>query len=175
MRKITWLAAIGLIVVGFAMFTRADDDASPLVGKAAPALSLATLDGKNVNLADQKGNVVLLDFWATWCPPCRMSLPHIQKISANKDLAAKGLMVWTVNDRETPDVIEKFQKDNSYTFTVLFDSNGSAGQSYLVQAIPTTVVVGRDGMVKNVFVGFDSDSTAQAIDDAVQKALAESK
>lgn len=175
MRRASWLAAIGLVVFGFVLFTRADDDATSLVGKAAPALSLATLEGKDVNLADQKGNVVVLDFWATWCPPCRGSLPHTQKISADKDLAAKGLVVWTVNDRETPDVIEKFQKDNSYTFAVLLDPKGSALQSYLVQGIPTTVVVGRDGTIKNVFVGFGGDSTGQAIDEAVQKALAESK
>ncbi len=175
MRRASWLAAVGLVVFGFVLFARAGDDVNSLVGKAAPAISLTTLDGKDVKLADQKGNVVVLDFWATWCPPCRESLPHVQKISADKDLAAKGLVVWTVNDRETSDVIEKFQKDNSFTFTVLLDSNGSTLQSYLVQGIPTTVIVGRDGTVKNVFVGFGGDSTASAIDAAIQQALSESK
>jgi peroxiredoxin len=160
------------IALAFVMPTHADETTS-LVGKQAPDVSLPTVDGKAIKLSDQKGKVVVVDFWATWCPPCRKSLPHVQKISADKALADKGLVVWAVNAREDKDVVAGFLRDNNYTFTVALDASGSSLKDYFVSGIPTTIVVGRDGTIKKVFVGFDEDS-AKEIDDAVNEALAES-
>jgi thiol-disulfide isomerase/thioredoxin len=146
-------------------------DTESLKGKQAPDFTLKTLTGETVKLSDQKGKVVLVDMWATWCPPCRKSLPHIQEISANKDLAEKGLVVWAVNfSEETPEV-QKFVKDNKYTFVVPMDK-GEVGKNYLVQGIPTTVIVGKDGNIKEEFIGF-APATAAQIDAAVKSALAE--
>ena len=135
-------------------------------------MTLKTLDGKDVKLSGQKGNVVLLDLWATWCPPCRKSLPHVQELSADKALAQKGLVVWAVNSQEPAATAEKFLKENKYTFTVPMDAEGKVGKAYLVTGIPTTVIVGRDGTIKDVFIGFGPNS-GKAIDAAVAKALAE--
>ena len=113
---------------------------------------------------------MVLDFWATWCPPCRLSLPHIEEVSKKKDLADKGLKVVTVNARETKDKVQAFLKQNNYTFTVAMDQKGAVMKDYGVQGIPTTVVIGQGGKVKKVFVGFGPDSP-KALDAAIEEAL----
>jgi len=173
MRRLPLLACpILVLLLGVGVTARAEDDTNALVGKAAPDFSLATLIGQQVQLSGQKGKVVMVDFWATWCPPCRQSLPHVQQASANKDLAEKGLVVWAVNASEKAETVKGFLDDNHYTFTVPMDGNGAVLNKYFVHGIPTTVIVGRDGSVKAVFIGF-GDGSAKQIDDAVDKALAE--
>jgi len=147
-------------------------DTSTLTGKPAPEFSLPTLDKKDVKLAEQKGKVVMLDFWATWCPPCRASLPHVQKLASDEALAKKGLVVWVVNDKEDEPTVTKFMKENNYTFTVPMDKPADVLKKYLVRGIPTTVIIGRDGTIRNVFIGYGAP-TAKQIDQAVEKALAE--
>jgi peroxiredoxin len=151
---------------------QAGGDTMSLEGKPAPDFSFTTLDGKTVKLSEQKGNVVLVDYWATWCPPCRKGLPHVNEIANDKDLAAKGLKVWAVNSKETNDKVEKFVKQNNFSFTVPMDTKGDFGKSYLVQGIPTTVVVGRDGVIKKVFIGF-GEGQGEVIKKAVEEALKE--
>ncbi|WP_428937798.1 TlpA family protein disulfide reductase [Fontivita pretiosa] len=148
-------------------------DTQSLKGKPAPDFSLQTLDGKTVTLSEQKGSVVLLDFWATWCGPCVAALPHVQQISADKALAERGLKVWAVNAREKNEQVEKFIKQNNYTFTVPMDADGKVLQQYLVRGIPTQVIVGRDGTIKNVFIGFGGEESVKRLHDAIEAALKE--
>jgi peroxiredoxin len=178
MKRTVFVAS--LMVLGFFalmlavnLTARAANDPASLKGKAAPAIALKTLDGKDLSLADQKGKVVLVDTWATWCPPCKASLPHIQAVATDKALADKGLVVWAVNDRETKAVVEKYMQDNKYTFTVLMDTKADVLKAYYVTGIPTTIIIGRDGTVKEAIVGYGGEATAKAIDAAVAKALAE--
>jgi peroxiredoxin len=177
MVKMITVAAVAVASVAAAvaigLTARGDSDPASLKGKPAPAIALKTPDGKDMALADMKGKVVLVDTWATWCPPCRASLPHVQKLAADKALAQKGLVVWAVNERETKPEVEAFMKDNQFTFTVLMDDKGAVLKSYLITGIPTTIIVGRDGSVKDAFVGYDGDASAKEIDAAVNKALAE--
>lgn len=151
----------------------AEPDPTTLKGKPADDFALKTLDGKELKLSGQKGKVVVVDTWATWCGPCRESLPHLQKISADANLAGKGLVVWAVDDKEKSDDVTKFLKDNKYTFTVLMDTEAAVLKKYLVSGIPTTFIIGRDGTIKDVFVGYGGDDSAKDIDTAVDKALAE--
>jgi thiol-disulfide isomerase/thioredoxin len=178
MKKTFLPAAIGVLVVAAMFVSGCDplgaDDTTSLKGTAAPAINLKTIDGKDVSLGDMKGKVVLVDMWATWCPPCRESLPHVQSTATDAARAGKGLVVWTVNDAEKPDTVTTFLKQNNYSFTVLMDSTAATLASYHVSGIPTTVVVGRDGTVKDVFVGYGGDATGKAIDAAIDAALAES-
>jgi thiol-disulfide isomerase/thioredoxin len=169
------LVAVGAALAVWTWAARPGASDTPsLAGKAAPDFSLKTLDDRTVKLSDQKGSVVVLDFWATWCGPCRLSLPHIQELSVDKDRAAKGLVVWAVNAREDAAWIQPYMASNKFTFTVPRDVTGAVLQSYQVEGIPTTVIVGRDGTVKSVFVGFANDGGKQ-IDAAVDKALGETK
>ena len=121
-----------------------------------------------MSLAKDKGNVVVLDFWATWCGPCRVSLPHLNELSANKELTDKGLKVYAVNLREDKETAKGYADKNNLTFAIPLDLKGAVAEKYLVQGIPTTVVVGRDGKIAEVLVGSGQNDQ---LDAAVNKAL----
>jgi len=144
-----------------------------LEGKQAPDFSVDTLDGKKFKLSELKKNVVVLDFWATWCPPCRKSLPHIEEMSKKKDLADQGLKVFAVNAQEDKAKVEKFMKDNNYSFNVPMDKDGAAMKDYGISGIPTTIVVSRGGKVHKAFVGFYEKTSPKDLEKAVEEALKE--
>lgn len=168
------LLALVVGVLAVALVRAQDKDTSTLEGKPAPDFTLKTLDGQSVTLSLEKGSVVVIDNWATWCPPCRKSLPHIQALSKDEARAAKGLKVWAVNAREPEAKVKKFLQENKYTFTVPMDADGKFGKSYLVRGIPTTVIVGRDGNIAKVFVGYGEGMDA-VMNKAVDEALAKEK
>jgi thiol-disulfide isomerase/thioredoxin len=142
--------------------------ATALEGKPAPDFKLTSLDGSTVALADLKGSVVVLDFWATWCGPCVASLPHIDQL--NTDLSEKGLKVFAVNQGEPKLDVKKFIVTKKLSLPVLLDSDSGVGKKYLANAIPETVIVGKDGVVKKVFVGFGGDDAP--LRDAINAELA---
>jgi peroxiredoxin len=162
-----WVGAIAA-VIGLILW--AHNTTFP--GKIAPDFCAYTTSGDKVRLSDLKGNVVLMDFWATWCGPCRSSLPHLQDTSENQAWAHEGLVVWAVNDRQSADDVSYFLSRGGYTFTALLDPDGAVCSEFGVRGIPMTVIVGRNGRVANVFVGWGGNS-GQQIDDAIEKALAE--
>ena len=140
--------------------TQQDDSAAgQLAGKPAPAFKLPGLDGKDVSLADLKGSVVVVDFWATWCGPCRGSLPHLNKIYDDNKEA--GLKVFAVDLKEDKDQVQKFVDQTKLTIPVLLDKEGGTAAKYQVEGIPQTVVIGKDGQVKKVFVGAGPTTEAE--------------
>jgi thiol-disulfide isomerase/thioredoxin/outer membrane lipoprotein-sorting protein len=133
--------------------------AQALVGKPAPDFTLPGFDDKPVKLASLKGSVVVLDFWATWCGPCVGSLPRLDQL--NKDQAPNGLKVFAVNLQEEKDAVQTFVHKQGWTLPVLLDSDGNVAKQYAAEAIPETVIVGKDGIVKKVFVGAGEDTEDQ--------------
>lgn len=144
-------------------------EASALEGKAAPAFSLKDLGGKAVTLNDLKGKVVVLDIWATWCPPCRASLPHLDKLY--EETKGKNVAIYAVNLREEKADIEAFIQETKLKTPVLLDADGAMAQAYQANAIPQTIVIGKDGKVAKVFVGFGGEESAKALKQAVEQAM----
>jgi peroxiredoxin len=145
------------------------DSSSELEGKPAPDFKLTGLDGKDVALADLKGSVVIVDFWATWCGPCVQSLPHLNKVY--EDNKAAGLKVFALDLREAKDKVQAFVDKKKLTIPVLLDSDGKVAEAYKVSGIPQTVIIGKDGAVRKVFVGFGGDESEQALRDEVAAAM----
>ncbi len=127
----------------------------PLVNKPAPAFDLDTVDGAKFNLASQKGKIVVLDFWATWCGPCTMALPILSEVTSS--LKDKDVVFLAVNIQETPEQIKTFLDKKNLKVSVGLDSEGKVSELYQVRGIPQTVIVGKDGNVAEVHVGFSPD------------------
>lgn len=123
-----------------------------LLGKAAPEFTLELLDGKELNLADHKDkDVVILDFWASWCGPCRQAMPVIDEVAESyKD---KGVKLYAVNIQEDVDTIRGVLESDELDVTVAMDTDGEVAQLYKANAIPQTVIIGKDGTVQVVHVG----------------------
>lgn len=139
---------------GHAAAAEAEEHA--LLKKEAPAIELSTLDGGRFNLADLKGkNVVVLDFWATWCPPCRQALPILAEVT--KAYESKGVKFFAIDLREEPGKIEAFLRSQGLSINVALDKDGKVANAYKVEGIPQSVIIGKDGIVKVVHVGFGGD------------------
>jgi peroxiredoxin/outer membrane lipoprotein-sorting protein len=130
-----------------------------LGGASAPLFELRDLSGRQVTLSACRGKVVLLDFWATWCGPCRLELPHIDKL--NRDLGSQGLVVLAVTS-ESRDAAATFMKANGFGMTCLIDEGGRVFKSYGIQALPTVVIVDRKGTVSEVLVGVQTEESLTA-------------
>lgn len=148
----------------------ARDDTNSLKGAEAPNFTLIDMEGNEVSLNSLRGKVVFLDFWATWCPPCRNSLPHTQALSQHEKTKSGDLVVLAVNAREDVDKVKKFMQDNNYSFRVLLDKDGKVLDSFKVRGIPTFVLIDREGKVAWVQVGFMPGSE-KAMEEAVTQAL----
>jgi thiol-disulfide isomerase/thioredoxin len=123
-----------------------------LAGKDAPAFDIKALDAKSYNSAALKGKPVLLDFWATWCSPCRKSAPAIEKIY--QDFKDQGLTVLAVDAGEDRATVEAFLKKNPMPYPVVLGGDGDILKAYSVSAFPTFVMIGRDGKVVGHEIGF---------------------
>ncbi|MEX2460642.1 MAG: TlpA disulfide reductase family protein [Paenibacillaceae bacterium] len=123
-------------------------------GQLAPDFSLTDLKGVPVHLSDYKGKKVIVNFWATWCPPCRVEMPHMQKFY--EDYKSKDFVILGVNliqTEENPDSIQAFVEDQQLTFPILLDKEGNVVQTYQVVAYPTTYLLDSIGVIREKFQG----------------------
>ncbi len=127
-------------------------DPKELIGKDAPDLRAQLLSGGEFNLADHKGkNVIIMDFWATWCGPCVYGLPILSEVA--NEYKDKGVVFVAVNQGDEPQVIQAFMEKKQLSFPVGLDQSGERGMKYYVSGIPQTVLIGKDGKVASVHVG----------------------
>ncbi len=118
------------------------------IGAKAPNFSLKTLDGKQVELSDYEGKKVMLNFWATWCPPCKKEMPDMEKYTQQ---AGDDVVVLAVNIDPENDV-QAFVEDNGITFTIPLDSQSAknpVNERYKILSIPTTYFIDKKGIIRN--------------------------
>ena len=125
-----------------------------LTGSRASSFALKTLDGDPVALAQTRGQVVVLDFWATWCPPCRAELPSIEKLRTE---FAGHVQFFGVNDEDSG-IVKNFLKKNSYELTVLMDGKREVHRQYGVSAIPTMFIIDKQGVIREHLIGSRSEA-----------------
>ena len=132
--------------------------------------SLASTTGETLSLSAFKGRPVFLNFWATWCGPCREEMPSMEAIY--KLYSERGLEILAVNNMEEPQDVIDFMKTNELSFPALYDRDGKVSSSYGVQALPTSYLIDREGMVIMRLVGTINWNTP-AIHKAFEKLLAQ--
>ena len=143
--------AVSIIVLAVLMGCTRSDERSTVASGDAPNFKLQGLNGRTVQLSDYKGKPVVLDFWATWCQPCRDSIPGMAKLNA--DYADKGLVILAISvDGGATEDIRTFQKEHGMAYTVLMGTEEMADQ-YHVRTIPMVVVIDKSGKIVKRYLG----------------------
>lgn len=151
-----------ILLLGFAwIFVSADRSGTstagqipaPQAGFLAPDFELKTPDGETIRLSDLRGQAVLVNLWATWCPPCRAEMPAIEKIY--NEYKEAGLVVLAVNMtyQDDPFEVVPFVDDHGLTFPILLDETGDVGSAYQLRSLPSSFFIDRDGLINEVIVG----------------------
>jgi len=128
-----------------------------LIGLAAMCLSLNAL-AADIDFDQLKGKVVYLDFWASWCGPCRESFPWMEEM--HKKYAAQGLEIIAVNLDQEPELAQKFLKEYAPAFRIEYDAKGEMAEQFGVDTMPTSFVIGRDGKARKKHKGFHAERKA---------------
>lgn len=154
MKKII-LVIIIVGMLGWAVYdfviNRDSTEVGTSVGDMAPDIELTTLNGETVKLSDYRGNKVFVNFWATWCPPCRAEMPDIQKFDNDEDVQI--LAVNLTSTEKSVDDVQKFVDELGLTFPILKDEKGKVEQMYKVNAYPTSYLIDSDGVIRKVALG----------------------
>jgi peroxiredoxin len=123
---------------------------APIVGSKAPDFSLQTLEGDTLSLSDFEGKAVLINFWATWCEPCKIEMPFFQE---RYERYSPHFDVLAVNYAEPEDTVKRFIEAEGLTFTVLLDQNAQVVRLYQVRGYPTSVLVDSEGIIQVYHIG----------------------
>ena len=148
-----------------------DIEATTLIhaGDMAPDFTVEMLDGSHITLSELRGKVVLVNFWATWCPPCREEMSHLQKDVIDR-FAGKDVVVLPISRGEERKTVESFLKKMGYTFPVGLDGNQSIYKKYATNYIPRCFVIDAQGKVLYSGVGYD-DEIAKQVEQNIEAAI----
>ena len=144
-----------------------EDEPVHLEGTVAPNFTLTSLDDKVVSLYELRGKIVVLDFWASWCGPCVISLPKFAEMAKKQD--DPSVMFFSINLEEDKKEVQDFLEKKKLSMSVLLDENGNAAKLFGIKSIPETIVIGRDGIIEKVFSGYSQGMESElqgAINDA---------
>ena len=158
--------AAAMIFFGFHAARRSKHAPRSAQATAAPDFTLESLDGKNVSLSDLRGKAVLLNFWATWCVPCKIEMPWLVELQAKYGPQGFQIIGVAMDDSSKED-IAKFAKEMGVNYTVLLGKNAVA-DAYAVPAMPESFFIGRDGKIVDKIIGLRDKSD---IEDAIKAAL----
>lgn len=120
-----------------------EEDFEIAIGKESPNFTLKNLDGKEVSLSDYRGKIVLINFWATWCPWCDKEMPDLQKLDEEND----DLVVLAVDVMEKEEEVKEYIEKNKYSFEVVLDEDGEIAKTYLVSGLPASYFVDEEGIL----------------------------
>jgi peroxiredoxin len=144
--------------------------APPAAGSPAPDFTLKALDGPNLRLREQRGKVVMINFWATWCGPCREEMPQLKRL--HDKYQAAGFTLLGVNVDEDPRQASALAQKLALGFPVLFDADKQVSKTYDLSAMPSTVLIDRDGKVRFVHRGY-RDGVVTTYDQQIRDLLKE--
>ncbi len=157
-RRKTMLVAIlalvlasGLIMAGCSSSAPSASAEGTEVGKLAPDFQLQSLDGQMVSLGDFRGKAVLLNFWATWCGPCRFEMPFLQRVYEER--SDQGLVILAVNIGESQSEVKEFMESFDLSFLTVLDTATEVARQYNIRGIPTTFFIDKDGVIQDLKIG----------------------
>lgn len=130
------------------------------VGAPAPEFTLRTTDGRTVSLADYKGKVVLVNIWATWCPPCRQEIPSMVNLSNEMKGKDFEILAVSIDDRDLPNALLSFAQEYKMGFPILMDTDKQVAVAYKTTGVPESFLVDRDGIIQKKVIGGDDWSSS---------------
>ena len=152
------ITLVSVLTPGLAMAGCSPSSAQGVeVGNLAPDFQLQNLDGQTVSLGNLQGKPVLINFWATWCGPCRSEMSYIQEIY--EEWSDKELVVLAINLGESSAKVEEFIQGHTLSFTVLLDTKQDVAQRYNITGIPTTFFIDKDGIIQDKVIGAFQNKT----------------
>jgi len=150
-------SAFGLAIMFSVLLFLVTAEAEEIQG-GAPDFTLKSASGKNLKLSEHRGEVVLLNFWASWCGPCRQEMPYLEQMQER--YSSYGFTVMGVNVEEDSSKARKMLQDISVSFPILFDTRNTVSKAYKVAAMPTTVIIDRDGNMRYLHKGYKAGDEA---------------
>lgn len=168
MKKLLFLT--GLLVLLISAFSCSRDGGKAVDGNRAHDFTLSDINGKKITLSEMKDKVVMIEFWATWCPPCRQSIPDLNTIYEKyKDRGFVLLAISLDKGSDAQSNVMSFMKEYPIAYTVLLD-NGETGRKYGVNSIPTSFIIDKNGRIVNKHIGY-SPNSANAISQEIEALL----
>lgn len=164
-RAFTWASLILLLLSGAWIAASAlppgalasASPAAPKAGLFAPDFELQTIDGSTLRLSDLRGQMVIVNMWASWCPPCKKEMPAFQRVY--QEYAPRGLVILAVDAFEQDNLqdVREFVSANSLTFPILLDEHSEVLNTYRISAFPTTFFIDQEGVIRKVTIGAVSE------------------
>jgi thiol-disulfide isomerase/thioredoxin len=174
------LFTMGLVLIVFPVLLSAQSTIDEMLseegfaiaidGSEAPDFSLERLGGGKTSLSSLQGKVVFVNFWATWCGPCRIEMPSMERLY--NQMSKDHFEILAVDLREAEETVAQFAKDLNLSFPVLLDSQGTTGAIYVVQSIPTTFLVNKEGHLIGRLIGsreWDTDSFINLLETLIEE------